>query len=220
MAEFLSNADFEGDADLSQALEFLRVEHEQDVAVGNGPPELSGFGDLSSKEFSGGKSGQCPDCYLAYLLWLMDLDRKSPGLKTIQGKIWEFGYQSGELKGELYPDVAPAMNRWRSSGSRIYIYSSGSVLAQKLLFQYSVDGDLTPLIEGYFDTGVGPKRSAASYGKIVSSVGVPSAEILFLSDVIEEVSAATEAGLHAIQVVRSGENLMAGQVSDFTEIAV
>lgn len=149
----------------------------------------------------------------------MDLDRKSPGLKAIQGKIWESGYRSGELKGEIYPDVVPAMRRWRAAGSRVYIYSSGSVLAQELLFRHSVEGDLTPLIDGYFDTGVGPKRSAASYEKIASSIGVLAGEILFLSDVIEEVAAATEAGLSAIQVVRSGDGLAAGQVCDFTRIA-
>lgn len=203
IAGFLASADFVNDSELLSALESLKLEHSADVTAGESPPEV----------------GRQPDRFLAYLHWLMDRDRKSPGLKAIQGKIWESGYRSGELKGELYPDVVPAMRRWKAAGSNVYIYSSGSVLAQMLLFRYSVEGDLTSLINGYFDTGVGPKRSDTSYEAIASSIGVPAGEVLFLSDVIEEVAAARAAGLDAIQVVRAGGTLAPGQVCDFTMLA-
>lgn len=137
-----------------------------------------------------------------YLEWLMDQDRKSTGLKSIQGRIWEEGYASGELKGELYPDVEPAMRRWKESGAKIAIFSSGSVLAQQLLFKSSVNGDLTPLIDAYFDTTTGPKRQSGSYVAIAENLGCPPRVVLFLSDVIEEVEAASAAGMSANVVDR------------------
>ena len=102
----------------------------------------------------------------------MDRDRKSPGLKMLQGLIWQEGYRSGELRGQVFPDVKPALERWRAAGRGIYIFSSGSVLAQQLLFQSTNAGDLTPLIDGYFDTAVGPKQSPDSYRTIVARLDV------------------------------------------------
>lgn len=146
-----------------------------------------------------------PEGVVHYLHWLMDQDRKSRGLKSIQGRIWEEGYRNGQLMGEVYPDVAPAMQRWKEAGASIYIYSSGSVLAQKLIFGHLPDGPLTPLIDGYFDTEVGPKRSASSYAAIASRVGVAPEDMLFLSDIAEEVSAAKEAGMSSLQVLRDSQ---------------
>lgn len=144
------------------------------------------------------------DSPLAYLLWMMDRDRKSRGLKSIQGQIWEAGYLDGSLRGALFGDVAGAIARWREERGRVYIYSSGSMLAQKLLFRYSEAGDLSAMIDGYFDTEVGPKREAASYQRIVERIGLPAAECLFVSDVPAECEAAMAAGLQVRLSVRPG----------------
>lgn len=140
---------------------------------------------------------------LAYLFWLMDRDRKSTALKSLQGKIWKAGFESGELEGVLFDDVPRAFERW-SKAARVTIYSSGSVEAQRLLFRYSSFGDLTALISGYFDTRVGAKRESASYAAIAAAMGVATEEILFFSDVVAELNAAREAGCGTRLVVRPG----------------
>jgi len=142
-----------------------------------------------------------------YLLWLMDLDRKSPALKSIQGKIWKAGYEDGSLKGEVFPDVVPAIKRWKALGKKVCIYSSGSVLAQKLLFKYCQAGDISPLIDGYFDTEVGPKKEPQSYKEIARRLGVPTNEILFISDSAAECAAAEKAGCLVRYSVRPGNNV-------------
>jgi enolase-phosphatase E1 len=186
----------QGDALLAQDREWLREEHAQETEA---PPWSE---DLEP-----------------YLLWLMDRDRKSRGLKSIQGRIWAEGYRSGKLKGEVYADVHPAFERWKATGAGIYIYSSGSVLAQKLIFGHLDPYPLTPLIDGYFDTEVGPKRSPGSYRKIAAQIGLPPHDILFLSDVIEEVIAAREAGMQARQVCRPGTDAKDDSpVSDFESV--
>lgn len=141
----------------------------------------------------------------AYVHWLMDQDRKSTGLKSLQGKIWEQGYRSGELHSQVYEDVPPALLRWSEQKKAIYIYSSGSVLAQRLLFQYTTAGDLTRFLRGYFDTTTGPKREPASYGRIAKVLRQPPSEILFISDSIAELDAAGSAGLQTTLCVRPGE---------------
>jgi enolase-phosphatase E1 len=138
-----------------------------------------------------------------YLLWLMDRDRKSTALKSLQGKIWKAGFESGELKGTLFADVPPALERWSRAG-KVAIYSSGSVEAQKLLFRHSTFGDLTPHIAGYFDTRTGPKMQSASYAAIAEAMGVEPAEAIFFSDVVRELDAAREAGFSTRLVVREG----------------
>lgn len=151
----------------------------------------------------------------AYVRWLIARDSKITPLKTLQGKIWDQGFRSGALKGEVYPDVAPAFARWHEQRKRIAIFSSGSVLAQKLLFANSsaeetglkpgaTREDLTPYIEAYFDTTTGPKREAGSYRKIVGALGVPTPEVLFVSDVEAELDAAKEAGMKTVQSLRPG----------------
>lgn len=141
---------------------------------------------------------------LGYLEWLMDQDRKSTALKAIQGKIWEDGYRSGRLKGSVYADVEPAMRRWKQAGKRIAIFSSGSVLAQKLIFGH-LDVPLTPLIDAYFDTQVGAKRVASSYEAIAAKLELPPGDILFLSDIEQEIQAAKDAGMQAMQALRDGQ---------------
>jgi len=135
--------------------------------------------------------------------WMAE-DRKVTPLKELQGLIWEEGYHRGELVSPLYPDVAPALRDWHGRGIRLSIYSSGSVLAQRLIYAHTVDGDLTPLLSAYFDTRVGHKREADSYRRIAELIGLPPREILFLSDVREELDAAREAGWQTVWLTREG----------------
>ena len=139
---------------------------------------------------------------IVYAGWLMDLDRKSPALKALQGKIWEGGYRTGQIRGAVYADVPLAMKRWHEAGLVVAIYSSGSVLAQRLIFSMTDEGDLTRYISHFFDTSVGPKRSAASYRAIASALGQNAEHILFVSDVAEELDAAREAGFQVALAVR------------------
>ncbi len=133
--------------------------------------------------------------------WI-DADRKATPLKALQGMIWKDGYESGAYRAHMYPEVAGALRRWAGAGMRLYVYSSGSVPAQKLLFGHSEAGDLTPLFSGYFDTRVGHKREAAAYRAIAAAIGLPAAHILFLSDVAEELDAAREAGMRTTLLCR------------------
>jgi enolase-phosphatase E1 len=134
----------------------------------------------------------------------MERDQKVTPLKTLQGLIWEDGYRSGELVSHLYPDVAPAMRAWHARGLKLYIYSSGSVRAQRLIYGHTVAGDLTPLLSDYFDTHIGHKREVGSYRRIAEAIGTPPERILFLSDVREELDAAREAGWQTTWLVREG----------------
>jgi enolase-phosphatase E1 len=138
-----------------------------------------------------------------YLVWLMDRDRKSTALKSLQGKIWKAGFERGELKGTLFSDVPEAFARWSQRG-KVAIYSSGSVEAQQLLFRYSTYGDLTLLIASYFDTRIGAKGESASYAAIAAQLAAAPDEVLFFSDVVRELDAAREAGCLTRLVVREG----------------
>jgi enolase-phosphatase E1 len=140
----------------------------------------------------------------AYAEWLMHRDRKSTALKSLQGRIWEGGYRSGAVKSHVYPDVPLALERWRALGWSVAIFSSGSVLAQRLLFEHTVAGDLTPLIDAYFDTTTGPKREAGSYRRIAEKLRVEPGAILFVSDVPAELDAARTAGLATALCLREG----------------
>lgn len=134
----------------------------------------------------------------------MEQDLKVPCLKTLQGLIWEAGYRDGTLRGEVFPDVKPAFQRWSQAGLKLAIYSSGSVFAQRLLFGYSAEGDLTRFISDYFDTGVGPKREAESYRRIAARLGLERSQLLFATDVVAEAAAAREAGLDVVLMRRPG----------------
>lgn len=140
---------------------------------------------------------------VAYVHWLIDRDRKSTGLKSLQGKIWEAGYRSGELRGQVFPDVPPALARWRRAERDIAIFSSGSIQAQRLLFSCSTAGDLTPFIRAYFDTTTGPKTEAQSYDRVAAALARSASEVLFLSDTIAELYAAQRAGMRTALCVRS-----------------
>jgi enolase-phosphatase E1 len=139
---------------------------------------------------------------LQTLLAWMDADAKVTALKTLQGLIWLGGYQAGELHGELYPDVAPALRRWHADALRLEVYSSGSVAAQRLLFAHSQDGDLARLFAGFHDTAIGPKRDPASYAAIAAGTDIAAADWLFLSDVAAELDAARATGMATCQLLR------------------
>ena len=158
-------------------------------------PQITAPAEVSSPRFRLGA--------MMYLMWLMDHDRKSTALKSLQGKIWKAGFESGELKGTLFDDVPDAFRRW-SAEARVAIYSSGSVEAQKLFFRYSTAGDLAPLISGYFDTRTGPKMEPASYAAIAAETKVAPEEVRFFSDSVRELDAAREAGCGTRLVMRPG----------------
>src|SRR5207249_44195 len=159
---------------------------------------------------------------VAYAHWLMDRDRKSTALKSLQGKIWQQGYLDGTLRGRVFPDVAPALKRWHQGGIDVRIFSSGSVLAQQLLFAHSEAGDLTRFLRGYFDTTTGPKTSGESYRRIAQAFGLGPARLLYVSDVADELDAAAAAGLQTLLCVRPGNRPQASRghetVSGFAEI--
>ena len=136
------------------------------------------------------------------LLFWIKSDRKHSALKELQGLIWDEGYKKGDFKGHLYSDVKPFFDRIKKNGEEIGIYSSGSVLAQKLIFGYSVEGDLTGLISFYFDTKVGGKREAKSYENIVEATKYKASDIIFFSDIYEENLAAKAAGMKTYQLLR------------------
>jgi enolase-phosphatase E1 len=166
----------------------LREEHAADVS--NHPPVLN--------------EDSLPDSIAAYVDWLIARDSKSTGLKSLQGKIWRQGYLDGSLKSHVYADVPPALERWQAKGLSINIFSSGSVLAQQLLFAHTEAGDLTKFIDNYFDTKVGKKGEAESYRRIAEALSLPANEILFISDVTAELDAAVEAGMQTLLSIRPG----------------
>ncbi|KAG4075718.1 hypothetical protein HA402_003543 [Bradysia odoriphaga] len=140
---------------------------------------------------------------VANVKWQISIDRKTTSLKKLQGLIWAKGYDSGAIKGHVYSDVPKAFERWTAANIKIYIYSSGSVAAQKLLFTNSEHGDLTSNISGYFDTNVGMKQDQLSYEKIVKEVGCEPSDILFLTDIVKEAAAAKGSGIKVALLVRS-----------------
>ena len=180
-------------AEVRADIEALKAEHHADDEAGREPPAWREHSAASQVESA-----------TLYVHRLMDQDRKSTALKSLQGKVWESGYLSGQLRGEVYADVPPAFARWREQQRGIYIFSSGSVLAQKLLFAHTNAGDLSAYIDGYFDTTTGAKNSSASYESIASAIHSTAAEVLFVSDVTAELDAAREAGMRTALCVRPG----------------
>ncbi|XP_072310451.1 enolase-phosphatase E1 [Eucyclogobius newberryi] len=148
------------------------------------------------------------------VLWQMASDRKSTALKQLQGHMWRAAYTSGRIKGQVYEDVIPAIRRWRARGLKVYIYSSGSVEAQKLLFEYSIEGDVLDLFDGHFDTNIGTKVDSKSYKNIAERIGCGADEITFLTDVTREAKAAEEAGVNVVLVVRPGNMELTNEDQD------
>lgn len=149
--------------------------------------------------------GLSDDELVAQLLRWIDEDKKASALKSLQGLIWEHGYTNGDFTGHIYADAVEQLKVWQQQGIRLFVYSSGSVYAQKLLFAHTAYGDLTPLFESYFDTHIGHKREAASYQQILQQLQLPADECLFLSDIKEELDAAKSAGMQTRWLVRDGQ---------------
>jgi enolase-phosphatase E1 len=163
----------------------LREEHALDVSNDLHPPPIT-------------------DSIAAYIEWLIARDCKSTGLKSLQGKIWRRGYLDGSLKSQVFADVAPAFERWHNAGLSINIFSSGSVLAQQLLFAHTDAGDLTKFIDNYFDTNLGKKGEADSYRRIAAAINLAANQIVFISDVVAELDAAREVGMNTLLSLRPG----------------
>jgi len=186
----------------------LRYHERADVAA-----QIREVEKIAGQEMNPGKT-------IALLKQWIEEDKKIAPLKTLQGMMWEEGYKNGDFKGHLYEDAAEVLKRWHHQNIALYVYSSGSVQAQKLLFAHTEWGDMTQLFKGYFDTAVGGKKEPVSYQHILASIDKPAAEVLFLSDVTEELDAAEQAGMCTLQVVR--DEPVAGSthpyVSDFYAI--
>lgn len=164
--------------------------------------------------------GNIDDQIAQLLKWSLE-DKKITPLKTLQGILWEAGYKSGEIKGHVYPDVAVALQNWKSNGIDLGVFSSGSVAAQKLIFGYSESGDLSSYFSAYFDTKTGGKREAETYGKIAEILNLVPNTILFLSDIVEELEAAKEEQFQTIQLVRPGNTAnWENYANDFSEITL
>ena len=169
------------------------------VRLHGGEPEVRYWLDLAAVD----AGSMCQDDMIVELLqgWI-DEDRKHPALKALQGLIWAGGYASGDYVAHVYVDAVAALREWKAAGHGLFVYSSGSVTAQKLLFGHSSAGDLRPLFTGYFDTAVGGKREAQSYRNVLGALGLAAAEVIFLSDVVDELDAAREAGMQTVLVDR------------------
>ena len=178
--------------DVLEDLDGLRHEHLRDTRQGCSPPVL--------------KDPHEPASFVAYVDWLIERDCKSTPLKSLQGKIWAEGYANGDLCSQVFDDVPPALKRWRGQNRTIAIFSSGSVLAQKLLFSHTTAGDLTRFLSAYFDTTIGTKTDPASYEKIAKMLERSPAEIVFISDVVSELDGAAAAGLRAVLCRRPGNH--------------
>jgi enolase-phosphatase E1 len=191
VGEFLQK--HSGEPRVHEAIVRLHEQRAADAKQGLNPPVL-------------GEKPAETDAVVKYVSWLMDGDSKAGPLKSLQGMIWEDGYNQGEVKGHVFSDVPAAFERWKKSGKMIAIFSSGSVLAQKLLFGRTTAGDLAPFITGYFDTSTGPKREEQSYREIARALGLLPEQILFVSDVKEELDAAAAAGMQTALSVRPGNH--------------
>lgn len=165
--------------------------------------------------------GTVEEAIATLLQWIAE-DKKATPLKSLQGMVWQQGYERGELTADVYPDALAALKEWQASGRRLYIYSSGSVQAQKLLFGHTEEGNLNPLFSGYFDTTIGGKLEKDSYTRIVEEIGAAANDILFLSDNIKELDAARDAGMGTVWLNRyqMPDRPVHKEAKDFSEIAV
>jgi enolase-phosphatase E1 len=174
-------------------LEGLRQQNLEDARQGLGSPPLRN--DTPEAEIQS---------TVAYMEWLTARDRKTPPFKFLQGRIWQEGYRSGQLRAQVFDDVPRSLKRWHEEGKKIAIFSGGSVLAQKLLFANTVAGDLAAYLSGYFDTTTGAKADPVSYTKIAEACQLDASEMLFVSDVVAELDAAQSANMRTLLSLRPG----------------
>lgn len=192
--------------------QFIRANHEHEE-IGKLLDDVRS----ESKEYDAS-----PERLVDILLQWISEDRKVTSLKALQGHVWRHGYERGDFTGHVYADAVDRLRRWSVRGIDLYVYSSGSEAAQKLLFGYSDAGDLRPLFRGFFDTRIGHKKDVASYQHIVTSIGVDAGEILFLSDIAEELDAAAKAGMQVTQLVRQDDVVVGSHpvAADFNEVII
>lgn len=171
--------------EIESVLQQLHMQQKAEEGQGLQPPNWIGDCDDQSRLRS------CAE----YCKWLMAKDSKATTLKSLQGKVWQEGYANGELHGQVYPDVPAAFKRWQLQKRKICLYSSGSILAQRILFRSTAYGDLTPLIFAFFDTGVGAKTDLESHRKIAQSILHSPHDFLFISDSMTEVTVALDTGM-------------------------
>jgi enolase-phosphatase E1 len=185
--------------ELQEQIQLLREQAIKDVnnnlSDANLIPEIKQQGEKSNEE-------EVKKAIVQNIQWQMKTDRKISSLKSFQGFIWKSGYESGELKGEIFDDVLDALKKWKEIGIKIYIYSSGSISAQKLLFKNSDKGDLLEYIDGHFDTSIGSKMEKSSYIIIAKEIQFEPNEILFLSDNVREIIAAKSTGYQTAIIER------------------
>ncbi len=199
--------------DILKIIDDLSNMHNSDISVLTEGPE-----------WDGSSADKKLESVTRYCIWLMGRDSKASALKDLEGHIWKEGYINGDLRGSVHEDVPGALKKWKDSGKKIYIYSSGSALSQKLLFSTTEYGDLTRYIEGYFDTSVGKKGDRRSYETISGDSGIPARNFLFLSDAPVEIKAAVSAGFSGVLVSRGNDSSDSGYsdntISNFTEIVL
>lgn len=181
----------ESSPDIQKDVAALRREYLEDTRQNLNPPVLNRIE---------------PDSIVSYFHWLIDRDRKSTPLKSLQGKIWEEGYADSKLCAQVFEDVPAALNRWQKENKKIAIFSSGSVLAQRLLFAHTASGDLTRYLSAYFDTTIGTKTDPVSYQRIANAMQCSPSAIIFISDLVAELNAATCAGLRTLLCERPGNH--------------
>ncbi|KAJ1218732.1 hypothetical protein NDU88_006309 [Pleurodeles waltl] len=208
-----------GEEECKDDVNLLRKQAEEDATCDGAVPIPH-----SSAEGAGNED-QTIQAVVNNVHWQMSHDRKTTALKQLQGHMWKAAYTNGQIKGEVYDDVVPAVRKWREAGLKVYIYSSGSIEAQKLLFGYSIEGNLLELFDGHFDTTSGQKVESRSYKQIAKSIGCLPENILFLTDITREAKAAEEAGTHVCVVVRPGnadliddEKLHYNLITSFSEL--
>jgi len=191
-----------------------------------GDPQVAAL--LAEAARRGGVAATDLDGITRCLLDWIAADAKVTPLKALQGLIWEQGYRSGQFRAPVYPDALQRLRAWQEAGVPVYVYSSGSIRAQDLYFAHSDQGDLRPLLRGFFDTTSGPKTDPESYRRIAAAIGVAPQDLLFLSDLTPELDAAAAAGLRTTWLVRPGDTTAdAAQIKlsrhpiarDFGEIA-
>lgn len=195
--------------------EFVREGHQSSLQIDR---EISAQLDAVA-EVSGVDRNDIDGLIDVLLGWIRE-DRKETSLKVLQGMLWQQGYQEGAFKGHIYEDAADYLQRWHDRGFRLFVYSSGSVKAQKLIFGFSEAGDLTPFFSGYFDTRVGAKKDPEAYRTILDELGVEAGTVLFLSDVEAELEAAEATGMKTVWLVRDGEKPETSRpvAADFAEV--
>jgi enolase-phosphatase E1 len=191
--------------------EFVRDGHQSSLDVSEQLDAVAEVSGVDRKDIEG--------LIDVLLEWIRE-DRKETSLKALQGMLWQKGYQEGAFRGHVYADAADYLQRWHDRGLRLFVYSSGSVKAQKLIFGFSESGDLTPFFSGYFDTRVGAKREPGAYQTILNELGVEAGTVMFLSDVEAELEAATSVGMKTVLLVRDGDKPVTNHpvAADFAEV--